>query len=207
MAATSPFVKGLPARASAPAGPCAPTSAGNTGRKVRPLSSQEGRPANPAGPAAFCLPQGRRFLCRTEAWLAYAPKAVRQDPRAGSPRPVPGPVRRGVTRGCGCACKPRPIESLSASGVCLGMCLSVRCVAAALAPRLRPKRCWRWPNEPAATSLWPSSCRGAKPAAIIGWRVDGIALTWSDRSHRAMPREAWRGSAVVKVTGSTDWLE
>jgi hypothetical protein len=44
---------------------------------------------------------------------------------------------------------------------------------------------------------------------ISGWRVDGIALTWSDRSHGGVPREACsrhRASTLAKVASSPKWL-
>jgi hypothetical protein len=180
-------------------GPAAPRAeraiAGGTTRRGSAAEFRRRAPCQPRGvrpPAQprtfFVCRTGAQALCRPEACGGFAAKAVRQARGRLAP---PGSGRfasRALLR-----------VSVRTEFALAGGAYPSGVLQLPLTPR-RPKRCWRWPDQPAAASLWPSSWHGAKPAAIIGWRVDGVALTWSDRCHRGMPREAWRGSAVAKVT-------
>lgn len=210
MAAPASFVKGPPgkgglgARGRAAAAhpktraPRAPVSAGlaeGPPKDTAPLERQ-GSGAGPPPPAwAGSLPQRPSGSFAPKAALQVrAPRRARR--RAPGSRAIPvgrhglchGPCQVGLAvRGTP---PPRRVfmayaKQFGGEASLGGLGVQVRCAELAEARARRPRP--RWGSGWGRRRQWQVSPRRPRPGcakagAIIGWRVDGIALTWSDRS-------------------------
>ena len=149
-----------------------PVKRANARRRRRQVRSAEPRRRAPCQPDGSCRQdraQPQLFVCRRGARIclpragsgAFAAKAVRHDCGRLA---APGcrPLRRASETRCGCAGKPRRLRASVRTELPWHVRPSIRCAAAAPAPRLRPKRCWRWPRP---------TCGDVTLVELVSWRL------------------------------------